>query len=92
MTPSQDNAYIIHRYMTSLPENAYRVVYILGNAKRVLMTDHQHATDHRHLPITIQDVTIERIITAEIITDLHHRSVIVVKDLRDVKTLHNTIA
>jgi len=49
-------------------------------------------TDLRHLPTTIQDVTIACLIAAETITDRHHRSVIVIKDIQDGKTLHNIIA
>jgi len=85
MTHTQDNAYAIHQYMTSLPKNVYKE-QLLGNFKRALMTNHHHATDHRHRLTTLQDVIIASIIKAEIMSDHHHRSVIVIKYIQDVRT------
>jgi len=46
--------------MTSLPKNAYNE-QLLGNVKRALITNHHHATYHRHRLTTMQDVIIASI-------------------------------
>jgi len=65
--------------MTSRPENAFKVVHLPANVKKALTTDHRYVTDHHHLPTTIHDVILVRIIIAEITTDHRHRSVTMVK-------------
>jgi len=74
---------------TSLWVNAYQIMHLPDNGKKVFMTNHQLAIDHRHIPTIIQDIIIIHKIIGETIPGHHHLSVIIINGLNNYDNRNN---